>query len=97
MPEVIRWGILGTGSIAKKFAHGLADTTEADLVAVGSRTKEKADAFADQFQIPIRFASYQYLATDPKVYLVYVATPHPFHCENTILLLNFISFNSSIQ
>ena len=87
MPEVIRWGILGTGSIAKKFAQGLADTTEADLVAVGSRTKEKADAFADQFQIPIRYASYQDLATDPKVDLVYVATPHPFHCENTILCL----------
>ncbi len=87
MPETIRWGILGTGSIANKFAQGLADTTGADLVAVGSRTKENADAFADQFQIPMRYASYQDLAEDPQVDLVYVATPHPFHCENTILCL----------
>ena len=56
-------------------------------MAVGSRTKEKADVFADQFQIPRRYASYQGLATDPKVDLVYFATPHPFHCENTILCL----------
>ena len=46
---IIRWGILGTGNIAKQFARGLAELDDAKLVAVGSRTAEGAAAFAQQF------------------------------------------------
>jgi predicted dehydrogenase len=87
MTDKIRWGILGPGNIAKKFAKGLSVLPDAELVAVGSRTQENADAFGDQFDVPRRHASYEALAADPKVDVIYVATPHPFHKENTILCL----------
>ena len=82
-----RWGILGPGNIAKKFATGLQALDDAELVAVGSRAKERADAFADQFKAPRRYGSYETLVQDPDVDAIYVATPHPFHKENSILCL----------
>jgi len=82
-----RWGILGPGNIAKKFATGLQALDDAELVAVGSRSKERADAFADQFKAPRRYGSYEALVNDPDVDAIYVATPHPFHKENSILCL----------
>jgi predicted dehydrogenase len=88
MTEAIRWGILGTGMIAHKFADGLAALPDAQLVAVGSRTAEGAATFADQYHIPRRHASYEALAADPQVDAIYVSTPHPFHCENTLLCLD---------
>lgn len=87
MTNRIRWGILGTGSIAHKFATGLAVLPDAELVAVGSRTQASADAFADPFNVPHRHASYDALAADPDVEVVYVATPHPLHHPNTVLCL----------
>ncbi|MDP6108107.1 MAG: Gfo/Idh/MocA family oxidoreductase, partial [Candidatus Brocadiia bacterium] len=59
----------------------------AELVAVGSRTQEKADAFADEFGAPRRHASYEALAADPDVDIVYVATPHPQHKPCSMLCL----------
>jgi predicted dehydrogenase len=75
MTTTTRWGILGTGNIAKQFARGLADTPDAVLQAVGSRSQESADAFAEQFTIPTRHASYEDLANDPTIDAVYVSTP----------------------
>ncbi len=86
MTDSIRWGILATGRIAGQFARGLADAGSI-LAAVGSRRQETADAFGDQFQIPRRHASYEALAADPEVDVVYVSSPHPMHCENSLLLL----------
>lgn len=83
----IRWGILGTGRIAGLFAQGLAAVPDAALVAVGSRTAEGADAFGERFGVPRRHGSYEALANDPGVDVIYVATPHPRHCENTLLCL----------
>jgi len=87
MAKKIRWGILGTGSIAKKFAEGLQILPEADLVAVGSRAADTAESLANIFGIPHQHSSYDKLANDPDVDVVYIATPHPFHMENTILCL----------
>lgn len=87
MTEPIRWGILGTGNIAHQFARGLADTPDAELVAVGSRSTETAGKFGDEFDIPRRHASYEDLAADADVDAVYVSTPHPMHKDNSILLL----------
>lgn len=87
MTTTTRWGILGTGNIAKQFARGLADTPDAVLEAVGSRTQESADTFAEQFSIPTRHASYEGLANDPEIDAIYVSTPHPFHKDNSILCL----------
>ena len=83
----IRWGILGTGNIAKQFARGLAVLPDADLAAVGSRSQEGADGFGDEFDVPRRHSSYAALAGDPDVDAIYVATPHPLHCENSLLCL----------
>jgi predicted dehydrogenase len=87
MTRTIRWGILGTGAIAHKFAKGLNDLPDIELLAVGSRTQEAADTFADQFSIPRRHASYEDLAQDPEVDAIYISTPHPFHKPNTLLCL----------
>ncbi len=87
MSDTIRWGILGAGNIARQFAKGLAAAPGAALVAVGSRTQENADRFADEFDIPRRHPSYASLADDPEVDAIYVATPHPMHKDNTICCL----------
>ncbi len=84
----IRWGILGTGYIARLFAQALRSVKDADLVAVGSRTQAAADAFAKDFGIRKRHASYAALAADPDVDIVYIATPHALHKDNSILCLN---------
>jgi len=85
--DKIRWGILGTGAIAQKFALGLSYVPEAELVAVGSRARRTAEAFADRWSIPHRHSSYEQLAEDPDVDVVYVATPHPMHKDNSMLCL----------
>ena len=87
MGDIFRWGIIGPGSIAHKFATGLRALDDAQIVAVGSRSQDRADAFADAYDVPNRHASYEALAEDPEVDAVYVATPHPFHKENSILCL----------
>jgi predicted dehydrogenase len=81
------WGIIGTGKIAKEFATGLAVLPEAELVAVGSRTAESANRFANMFGVPHRHASYEALVNDSNVDVVYVATPHSLHKENSLLCL----------
>lgn len=88
MNEKIRWGILGTGNIARSFAQGLSYLPDDHLIAVGSRSAESANHFADIFRIPTRHASYEALAADPEVDVIYIATPHPLHCENTLLCLD---------
>jgi predicted dehydrogenase len=85
--DKIHWGILGTGMIATKFAEGLMALPDAELVAVGSRSQSRADDFGYEFDVPHRHASYTALADDPDVDVVYVATPHPFHRENSMLCL----------
>src|SRR5215216_7626821 len=80
-----RWGILGTGNIASQFARGLVALDDAELVAVGSRTAESAEAFGERFSAPRRHASYAALASDPDVDAIYIATPHPLHHDNTIM------------
>lgn len=87
MDRPIRWGILGTGNIAKQFARGLAVIPDAELLAVGSRSAATADAFADAFGVPRRYATYEELAADADVDVVYISTPHPMHAPNTLLCL----------
>jgi predicted dehydrogenase len=82
--DAIRWGILGTGGIAQKFAEGLALLPEARMTAVGSRTQASGDAFGEKWKIPNRHASYAALMADPEVDAVYIATPHTLHHENAI-------------
>ncbi|MBN9392400.1 MAG: Gfo/Idh/MocA family oxidoreductase [Chloroflexi bacterium] len=83
----IRWGILSTGSIARTFVEGLRFVEDAEVVAVGSRNREQAEQFGEKYGIPHRHSSYEALAADPDVDVIYVATPHIFHHENTMLCL----------
>jgi predicted dehydrogenase len=87
MAEKIRWGILGLGGIAEKFADALSFVEDAQLVAVGSRSDEKAQKFGRKFGIPHRHGSYQQLAEDSDVDIIHIATPQSLHCENTIMCL----------
>jgi predicted dehydrogenase len=83
----LRWGILGTGGIAQTFAEDLQLTDSWVIGAVGSRSQDSADRFADRFGTRARHPSYESLVADPAVDAIYVATPHPFHRENAILAL----------
>ena len=84
----INWGILSTGTIAKKFAATLAQLDECgNLLAVASRASGTAEQFAAEFNIPKTYASYLDLARDPDIDIVYVATPHSLHYENVKLCL----------
>lgn len=85
--ENVRWGIISTGMIAKQFAEDLPYVEGAELVAVGSRSQDSADAFAKTYNIPKAHPNYDALASDPDVDVVYVATPHPFHEENALMCL----------
>ena len=85
--DKLRWGILGTGYIATLFAEGLRVVSDAELVAVGSRSQDSADAFGDKFDVPRRYASYEAVANDDEVDVVYVSTLHNLHKENTLMSL----------
>lgn len=87
MQKNYRWGILAPGKIAHKFAAGLQVVPHAQLHAIGSRNEERAREFARQYQAPVWYDSYQQLAEDPEVDAIYIATPHTFHMENTLLCL----------
>jgi predicted dehydrogenase len=79
MSRTIRWGIMGTGKIARIFAGALTESTSGDLVAVASRSHECARAFAREFDVGHAHGDYAGLVDDPEVDLVYVATHHPDH------------------
>jgi predicted dehydrogenase len=87
-PTPIRWGILATGKIAHAFAADLALLPDAELVAVGSRRIESAQAFAEQYaqgRAVAAHGSYEELVADPNVDVVYIATPHSLHLDNARL------------
>ncbi|SES01037.1 Predicted dehydrogenase [Propionibacterium cyclohexanicum] len=75
----IRWGIAGPGRISHTIAAELAAVADAELVAVGSRSEDRAQLFAAEFSIPHAHGSYRALVTDPDVDVVYIGTPHPQH------------------
>jgi predicted dehydrogenase len=88
MKDAIGWGILGAGRIAGRFASELKTLEEARLVAVGSRSADKSASFASEFGFERAYGSYAEMLADPAVDVVYVATPHNFHCEHTLLSLD---------
>ncbi len=83
----IRWGIIGLGKIANKFATDLASIKNVELVAVASRNIQNANNFAEKHNAKKAYSSYEELAKDSNVDAVYIATPHSFHKEHAILCL----------
>jgi predicted dehydrogenase len=86
MTGSLRWGILGTGGIAQQFTTDLL-ANGFTVVAVGSRSQASANAFASRNGIPTAHPSYESLAADPNVDIVYIGTPHPYHLPNALLVL----------
>ena len=83
MAQIIRWGILGCGRIARKFASDLRLVNDVELVALGSRNRQNAEAFAKDFPAKRIHNTYEALVSDAEVDVIYIATPHNFHYENT--------------
>lgn len=79
--DMLAWGILGTGSIARTFARALQRSASGRLVAVASRSQAAADRFGDELGVARRHGSYTALLADPAVAAVYIATPHPAHAQ----------------
>ena len=84
---VIRWGILGCGRIARKFAADLKHVGDSKLIAIGSRNRETASAFAKEFPVTHIHDSYEALAANPEVDIIYIASPHGLHYEHSMLCL----------
>ncbi len=88
MSKTYNWAILGCGNIAKKFATELKLLPNANLYAAASRNLDNAQNFSNQFGFEKAYGSYLEMVKDPKVDVVYIATPHNFHLEHTSLCLN---------
>ena len=81
--KYVKVGIIGTGWIAEKAAITLDGLKECEAYAVGSRSQDKADAFAKKWNIARAYGSYSELIADPDVDLIYVGTPHSHHYDVT--------------
>ncbi len=88
MNKIYKWGIMGPGTIAHKFANDLKLLPNAQLYAIGSRSLERAGKFASRYDAEKAYGSYEELAKDPEVDIVYIATHHVYHYPNTLLCLN---------
>ena len=82
----ITWGVLAPGSIARTFADSVVNHTRSRIGAVGSRSVERAQAFADEFG-GTAYSSYDELVADPSVDVVYVASPHSEHRDHALLAI----------
>lgn len=83
----IKWGILGAGAIANKFVSDFKLVKLGEVIAVGSRSLEKAKSFASKFNISNAYGSYQELVSNPDIDIIYIATTHNFHFEHSKLCL----------
>lgn len=84
----INWGIISTGTIAKKFATTLSQLEDGgNILAIASRDQETANQFARDYNVPRAYSSYMELVGDPDIDVIYIATPHSFHYENAKLCL----------
>ena len=84
----LRWGILGCGSIANRFADDVSALPDHVIHAAGSRDKAKSEVFLAKYGGGAAYGSYDELVTDLEVDTVYVATPHPFHKKHALLALH---------
>ena len=87
MQKIIRWGILGTGAIARSFAQGLQSLPDAQLLAVGSRNRANAEEFARLFSMPRAYKNYEDLVSDKDLDVIYIATPNHRHKDHCLLAL----------
>src|SRR6187399_498172 len=87
MRKNYRWGILGAGRIAAKFCKALSFVEGSVIHAVASRDINKAKDYAEKYNAARFYDNYDDLVNDEQVDIIYIATPHPFHYEQTMLCL----------
>lgn len=84
---MIRWGVVGPGSIASEFVQAMDGVADGEIVAVASRSSERASQFCSRFGIAKGYGDYDALAQDPDVDVVYIATPQSCHADDSIRFL----------
>lgn len=89
MNKKVNWGIIGIGKIANKFASDLLLSEKAILHGVASKNRAKAKAFSIKYNTITYYNAYEALAKDPVIDIIYIATPHTFHFENTMMCLKY--------
>ena len=82
--EPVKWGILSTAHINRLVIPPAKASPKVDLVAVASRTQERADEYAREWGIPRAYGSYESLLEDPEIEAVYISLPNTMHCEWSI-------------
>jgi D-xylose 1-dehydrogenase (NADP+, D-xylono-1,5-lactone-forming) len=85
--SLVKWGIVSTADINRKVIPGAQASSKVDLVAVASRTQERADAYAAEWGIPRAYGSYEALLADPEIEAVYISLPNTMHCEWSVKAL----------
>ena len=83
----VKWGIVSTADINRKVIPGAKESPKVDLVGVASRTQERADDYAREWDIPRAFGSYDALLKDPEIEAVYISLPNTLHCDWSIRAL----------
>ena len=84
---MIRWGILGAGNIAHRFAASLVNQKDSTLYAISGRNAEKLEAFKKEYPCEKVFLSYDELIEDPDIDAIYLSLPHRFHHEYALKAL----------
>ena len=86
----VKWGIIGPGKIAHRFADGLKETSSGELIAIASKNEDRRKSFGDDYNINslLRFGTYEEIIQCSKVDAVYISTPHTLHAEWTIKAAN---------
>jgi predicted dehydrogenase len=77
--EAVRWAIMGTGDINRRFLPGVRESDEATMLAIASRDQARADAFAARERIPRAYGSYEAMLADPEIEAVYICVPNSLH------------------
>lgn len=87
MEQKVKWGIIGAGTISRKFASDLVQSENGELLAVASQTEGKSEKFAEEFNIPRAYNNYEEFLQDEEIEIVYIGTLHPMHKDCAIQCL----------
>jgi predicted dehydrogenase len=85
--QSFNWGVIGPGSIANTFAKAIASSKKGKILAVASRSKERATDFANTYHIEKIYSDYGQMLANPDIDIIYIATPHNFHYQQAIMCL----------
>ena len=85
--QSFNWGVIGPGNIANTFAKAIASSKKGKILAVASRSQQRAADFASTYQIEKVYADYGQMLADPQIDIIYIATPHNFHYQQAKMCL----------